>query len=378
MEGVKKLFPALSSGVVYLDSAASTQKPAVVLDTMRDFAAGDYANVHRGLYPLAARADAAYNAARERTAEFFNAGKDGVVWTGGTTDAINLVANSYGAGDKVIVSYAEHHSNLLPWQKCRLEIMPGFDLAWLRRNIKGAKILAVTGQSNVLGARVPVEEMAEIAHKAGAKILVDAAQMAAHFAVDFGRLGVDFMALSSHKLYGPTGLGVLLGRREALEELRPYRMGGDMVKSADYMAAEYQPPPCKFEAGTQPIIETQGFRAALDFMAKLGMGRIERHARELTALAVEKLTSVKGLRMISSSESVGLVSFVVEGVSNYDLGAILGAKGVCVRVGHHCAEPLYRSLGLSGSIRASFGVYNDAADVESLHLALRESLKALA
>jgi cysteine desulfurase/selenocysteine lyase len=375
MEGIRKLFPLLDGGIVYLDSAASAQKPRMVLDAMRDFAAADYANVHRGLYPLAQRADTLYSEARERMAQFFNAEKGEVVWTSGTTDAINLVANSYSPEDKIIISDAEHHSNILPWQKCKLEVMPDFDPKWLRANIKGAKLLAITGQSNVLGARTPIEEMVEIAHKAGAKVLVDAAQLAAHFAIDFKNLGADFVALSSHKLYGPTGLGVLLGKN--LDELKPYRLGGDMVKSVDCHSAVYMPAPEKFEAGTQPIIETQGFKAALDFMFELGLKNIEHHARDLTLYAGEKLREIKNLRIISSPDSVGIISFVIDGASNYDIGSLLGVKGVCVRVGHHCAEPLHRKLGCAGSIRASFGVYNTREDVERLHAALLESLKVL-
>jgi len=378
MQGVKELFPLLGGGTAYLDSAASAQKPKPVLDAMVDFVRDDYANVHRGLYPLAQRADLLYTEARERVARFFGVDASEVVWTSGTTDAINLVANSFGTDDKVIVGDAEHHSNLLPWQKCKLEIMPDFDLKWLESNIGGAKLLAITGQSNVLGARAPIEEMTEIAHKAGAKILVDAAQMAAHFAIDFKDLGADFMALSSHKLYGPTGLGVLIGRYDALVELKPYRLGGDMVESADYRSFAPRKPPEKFEAGTQPIIETQGFKAALDFMSELGMKNIEAHARDLTCLAYEKLGAIKNLRIISSPDSVGIVAFVVEGISNYDIGSLLGAKGVCVRVGHHCAEPLHKKLGYAGSIRASFGVYNDSADIDRLHAALVESIKVLA
>jgi cysteine desulfurase/selenocysteine lyase len=302
-----------------------------------------------------------------------------------TTEAANLLASSFGPEDTVITTEAEHHSNLLPWIKsgAKVKFIPilgdgSLDYGWLEKNIAGAKIVAVSGQSNVIGVRNDIERIAETAHGAGALAFVDAAQLVVHHGLDARASGVDFAAFSGHKIYGPTGIGVLYGKRKLLEAMDPWQVGGDTIETASLAGAKYLPPPMRFEAGTQPLIEAHGLALAMDFMDELGMDDIERESAELTAYARGLLSEIKGMRMISHPHSNGIISFAVDGASPFDIGAMLGAKNICVRAGLHCAEPLHRRLGIDGSVRMSLGVYNDKPDIDAFIKGLREALHALA
>lgn len=396
MNGIKKLFPMFENneGLVYLDSGASSQKPKPVIDGMADMYGHDYANIHRGLYGISLRASELYDEARRKVAEFIGASDPReIVFTKGTTEAANLLAYSFGRGlkegDAIVVSEAEHHSNFLPWARLRdekgvaLEILPllpdgEFDYGWLEKNMpKGVKLVAVTGQSNVIGVPTDVGRICRAAHKAGAKAFIDAAQLAVHSPIDVKAMDADFLAFSGHKVYGPTGIGVLFGRRRLLESLPPYQLGGDMVDRVGMDKAVWRGMPEKFEAGTPPIVEAHGLGLAMDFVREFGMDDIERRSMELTAYAAGRLREIDGIRMLSGRRSNGIATFVMDGASSFDVGAILGEKGVCVRVGRHCAEPLHARLGVADSIRASFGIYNDEEDADKLVDALKDALRIL-
>ncbi|MDR1008945.1 MAG: aminotransferase class V-fold PLP-dependent enzyme [Rickettsiales bacterium] len=388
---LKDSFPifAANADLVYLDSGASAHKPASMIDGMMDFLARDYANIHRGLYPLAERATAAYDSARAKVARFLNADVGEVVFTRSTTDGINLLATVFGRSltseDEVFISASEHHSNLLPWQNtpAKLRIIPvlpdcSLDLDWLAANIgPHAKIVSITGQSNVLGLQTDIGAAAAIVHSVGAKIIIDAAQLAVHASIDVKALDIDFLAFSGHKVYGPTGIGVLYGKRALLEALPPYQYGGDMVESCTLERARFMPPPQRFEAGTPPLAEAVGLGLAIDFMESVGLENIARESLNLTHYAIKKLAEIHGCRLISSPIANGTVSFSIEGVSPFDVAAILGKKNICVRAGFHCAEPLHKALGLPGSLRVSLGVYNDSDDIDKFIEALKKVVKIL-
>lgn len=394
MKNNKIFFPifANSPGLVYLDSAASAQKPASVTGGMKHMMENAYANIHRGIYKLSIEASALYDDARKKVAGFIGADAGEVVFTRGTTEAINLAAYSFagkfGAGDKVIVGGAEHHSNILPWLRLRergveVEFIPvlpdgALDLEWLEKNIsESVRLVAVSGQSNVIGLVNDAALVCAIAHEHGAKVIVDAAQMAAHAKIDVRGMGADFLAFSAHKIYGPTGIGVLWGRRELLESMEPYQLGGDMVESVALDNIVYRDPPGKFEAGTALIVEAHGLGLAIDFLSGLGMERVERESLELTLMAREKLSGIDGIRFLSHPQANGLVSFAIDGVSPFDIATLLAEAGVCVRAGMHCAEPLHASLGFGGSVRASFGVYNDEDDIGALAAGLKKAMEIL-
>ncbi|MDR2098877.1 MAG: cysteine desulfurase [Rickettsiales bacterium] len=379
--------------MVYLDSGASAQKPSAVIDGMRDVMENSYANIHRGLYGMSLAASELYDEARAKAAAFIGAPSPReIVFTKGTTEAVNLVAHSFGRslakGDAVIVSEAEHHSNLLPWMRIRdeagieLRFMPllpdgEFDYEWLSKNLGGAKLVAVTGQSNVIGVPTDVGLVCRLAHKAGARVFVDAAQMAVHSPLDVAAADADFLAFSGHKIYGPTGIGVLYGKLDLLREMPPYQLGGDMVDRVGIEKAVWRGVPEKFEAGTPPIVEAAGLGLAFDFINEFGMEKIERESLELTMYAAGKLRGIGGLRILSGARANGIVTFVADGASSFDIGTLLGEKNVCVRVGRHCAEPLHSRLGVTDSVRASFGIYNDAEDVDKFVGALEKVLAML-
>jgi cysteine desulfurase/selenocysteine lyase len=369
--------------VTYLDSAASAQKPAVVLDRLRDFYTRDYANIHRGVYPLSERSTEAYEAARERVARFLHAKPEEIVFTKGATESINLVAYSFGErflkpGDKVLVSALEHHANIVPWQQLRdrrgttLDVIPidgngDVDLDSYRRKLDGAKLVCITAVANTLGTVTPLKEIIALAHQAGAKVLVDAAQGAPHLKLDVAALDCDFLAFTGHKVYGPDGVGVLFGKAELLSEMPPWQTGGDMIRTVTFEKTLFAESPRRFEAGTPPIGAAIGLATALDFIEGIGFEKIGAHDRALAGYAVYKLTEIPGLKLIGKpKQRSGIVSFVLDGIHPHDIGTLLGSAGVCVRTGHHCAQPLMEQLGIQGTVRASFAVHSHAGEVDRL------------
>jgi cysteine desulfurase/selenocysteine lyase len=391
-------FPLLASrDLVYLDSAASAQKPKIVLDRMRQFYETSYANIHRAVYPLSEAATEAYEGARARVARFLGApSPDSIVFTRNATEAVNLVANSFGGsrlgkGDRILVTMLEHHANIVPWQLLRdrlgLELLVApidgagnLDLdAFDRLLTQKPKLVAATAASNALGTRTPITDMAARAHSAGAIMVVDAAQAAPHGAIDVSAWDCDFLVFTGHKLYGPDGIGVLYGKPDLLAGMPPWQGGGDMIRTVTFARTEFADPPQRFEAGTPPIGPAIGLAAAIDFIEALGWDRIEAHDRALTRHALDRLREIPGIRPIGAPrDRIGIVSFTLDGVHPHDVGSLLGERGVCVRTGHHCAQPLMDHLGLPGTVRASFGVHNDASDIDRLADALVAARQILA
>ena len=385
-------FPILSrvddgKPLVYLDSAATAQKPAVVIDRMAELQRRSNANIHRGVYPLAQEATDAFEGARRTIAGWIGAAYEETLFAKNVTEAINLVAYSWGrrnvgAGDRVLITQMEHHSNIVPWQLLCQEVGAtleyvevtddGFlDMQSLDAGLsRGPKLVAVAHVSNVLGTVNPIDEITRRAHDAGALVLVDGAQAVPHYRVDVKALGVDFYGFTGHKLYGPTGIGVLYGRRELLEEMPPFLGGGDMISSVDFQESRWNVLPWKFEAGTSPFTEAAGLGTAVEWFAALGTDNVVAHERDLTAYALERLAEVPGLRVIGPStagEHRGTaVSFAIEGVHPHDVAEIVARDNICIRAGHHCAQPLMRRLGVPATSRASFGVHNSRADVDKL------------
>ena len=393
---IRRDFPILATKVygkplVYLDNAASAQKPRVVVDTERDVYEKGYANIHRGVHWLSVHATDAYDAAREKARRFLNASlASEIVFVRGTTEAINLVAQTYGrsrvgAGDAVLITGLEHHSNIVPWQMlcaekgARLDVAPiddagDVDLDALERLLTPrTRIVSVAHLSNALGTVVPVRRIAELAHARGIPVLVDGAQSAPRMPVDVQELGCDFYALSSHKLYGPTGVGVLYGRAELLDAMPPYQGGGDMIRSVTFEKTTYAAPPHKFEAGTPNIAGGIAFGAALDYVTAIGLDRIAAHERDLLDDATEKLSAIEGLRIVGTAkEKAGVLSFVLEGVHPHDIGTVLDREGIAIRTGHHCAQPVMDRYGLPATARASFGLYNTRGEVDALAAAIHK------
>jgi cysteine desulfurase / selenocysteine lyase len=373
--------------LVYLDSGATSQKPAAVIDALSAYLSGHNANVHRGVYALAQEADAAYDGARKRVAGFAGWESRTTIFTKNVTEAINLVAYAWGRtnvgpGDAVLITQMEHHANIVPWQVlCRER---GAQLRYLEIDERGelsleqldrelargdVKLVAFTHVSNVLGTIVPVAEMTARIRAAGALSLVDGAQAVPHMPVDATALGADFYAWTGHKALGPTGIGVLHGRAEIMEEMQPFLTGGDMIASVDFDGATWNELPFKFEAGTPPIAEAVGLGAAVDYLSALGMERVRAHERELTGYLLDRLQEVPGLRFVGPPEAEnrgGLVSFTIEGMHAHDIAELASRGGVCIRAGHHCAQPLMRCLGVGATARASVGVYNEPSDVDAL------------
>jgi cysteine desulfurase / selenocysteine lyase len=372
-------FPVLAQeGLVYLDSAATSQTPRQVIEAMDRYYNAYRASIHRGVYPLAAEATEAYELAREKVAAFTNSTAGETVFTKNGTEALNLVAYTAGLGrdDTVVVTRMEHHSNIVPWQLqgCRLEWVDIDDDGLLRLDqldealAKGPKIVAVTHVSNVLGTVNPIADIARRTHEAGALIVVDGMQAVPHMPVDFKALDVDFYAWTGHKAYGPTGIGVLHGRRELLEALPPFIGGGHMIARVTEEGTTYADPPARFEAGTMMVAEAIGLGAATDFLSGIGMDAVWEHSRDVVGYALERLREVPGLTLYGPGlEHRGSVaSFSVEGVHPHDVAEILGREGVCVRAGHACAQPLMRRLGVSATTRASFAVHSTHEEVDRL------------
>ena len=391
---LKADFPVLSNGVHFLDSGASSQKPIPVLEAMDHFARTSYANVHRGAYQLSVAATEAYESARTRVASFIGATDDReVVFTRGATTALNMVAFGWGLehlrpGDRIMSTEIEHHSNLVPWQMVAkrtgavLDHIPmtddfRLDLdAYEKKLGPDVKMVAVTGMSNVLGILPPVRRIADLAHQHGARVVVDAAQMVPHSGVDVTELGADFVAFSSHKMLGPTGIGILWGRLDALEETEPFEGGGEMISDVTLFESTWAEIPHRFEAGTPPIIEAVGLHAAIDYLDAIGMDQVFQHDRELTEIALDRLSDVPGVQIQGPrgmEDRGGVVSMTMEGIHAHDLATILDDGGVAIRAGHHCAKPLMRRMGVTATARASFYVYNDEEDVDALVRGLRRA-----
>jgi len=392
---VRADFPALHQQVngrplVYLDNAATTQKPQAVLDALLGFYSRDCANVHRGVHALSQRATDAYEGARETVARFLNARPREIVFTRGTTEAINLVAYSYGSrlspGDEILITELEHHSNIVPWQMlaertgARLRVAPIDDRGEIIleefQHLLGprTRIVAVAHVSNALGTVNPVEEICRLAHTYGARVLVDGAQAVPHLAVDVRALDCDFYAFSGHKIYGPTGIGVLFGRWELLEAMPPYQGGGDMIRSVTFEKTLYNDPPYRFEAGTPHIAGAIGLAAAIEYVTRLGLEEIRRHEQQLLEAATRALEEIPGVRIVgTAAHKAAVVSFVLDGVHPHDVATVLDHEGVAVRAGHHCAQPLMERFGLPATTRASFALYNTLEEVDALARAVRRA-----
>ena len=401
IEAVRGQFPILGRSVkgralVYLDNAATTQKPQSVIDAITGYYAGYNANIHRGIHTLAEEATAAFEATRETARAFLNAAStDEIIFTRGTTEGINLVASSWGRanlqpGDEIILSTLEHHSNIVPWQMIAAEkgavikVVPiddngvfQFD-AFEKLLSDRTRIVSIVHVSNALGLINPVEAVIRAAHAKGALVLVDGAQSTVHLDIDVQSLDCDFFACSAHKCYGPTGVGILYGKRRLLEDMPPYQGGGEMIREVSFRGTTYNDLPYKFEAGTPNIADVVATRAALDFMTGLGKSAMRAHEDELVAYASERMREIPGLRIIGDVPGkVSVVSFVIEGIHPQDIGILLDNQGVAIRTGHHCTQPLMERLGLPGTNRASFAVYNTRGEVDALVTALEKARKML-
>ncbi len=390
VNAVRRDFPILSTTVydrplIYLDNAATTQKPLCVLDAMRHEYLNANANVHRGVHYLSQQATELHEAARETVRRFINAGKtEEVVFTRGTTESINLVASSFceefmKEGDEIIVSVMEHHSNIVPWQLqaarrgVAVRVIPMNDEgeldmeAYAGMFTERTKIVSVAHVSNVLGTVNPVREMIRIAHSHGVPVLVDGAQSTPHFKVDVQELDCDFFAFSGHKIYGPTGIGVLYGKEEWLDRMPPYQGGGEMIESVTFEKTVFQSLPFKFEAGTPDYIATHGLAVALDYVNDIGLENISSHERELTSYCMEQMRSIDGIALFGTSEHKdAVVSFLVGDIHHLDMGTLLDRLGIAVRTGHHCAQPVMQRYGIQGAVRASFAMYNTKDEIDAL------------
>jgi len=388
---VRRDFPVFETnpGLVFLDSGASAQKPRQVIDYLADFYRTDYANIHRGVYRLSAKSTELYEAARETVRRFLGAPDvREIVFTRNATEAINLVAASWGdtfvgEGDEIVISELEHHANIVPWQMlrdrtgCRLRVAPidetgGLDLAALEALLgPRTRLVAVTHLANAIGTLVPVETVARLAHGVGAKLLVDGSQAAPRLPVDVQSIGCDFYVFTGHKVYGPTGSGVLWARKEILDAMPPYQTGGDMIREVTFEKTTFQEPPARFEAGTPDIAAVVGLAKAIEYVEGLGRDAILEHEEALTGYGVDRLSAMPGVRLVGAGQRrLAILSFEVERVHPHDLATILDQHKVAVRAGHHCAQPLMDKLGLAATTRASLGVYNDERDIDALAAAI--------
>ena len=375
-------FPGID-GWHYLDTAATAQKPRVVIDAMARALGQDYATVHRGVYARSAHMTLAFEAARQRVARFIGApSQNEIVFVRGATEAINLVAHSWGsvlkAGDRILLSQLEHHSNIVPWQLLRDRIGIEIDVCPLTAegeiDLDAAealltprhKLVALAHVSNVLGSVLDAKRAAKLAHNVGAKLLLDGCQAVPHMPVNVADLGCDFYVFSAHKLYGPTGIGVLWAKAELLDAMPPWQGGGAMIDRVTFERTTYAPPPARFEAGTPAIAEAIALTAAIDYVEGIGLSAIHAHEAALVTAAREAMSQINSIRLFGPTNAAGIISFAVEGVHPHDVGTILDEEGVAIRAGHHCAQPLMDHLGVPATARASFGLYNDLDDVTAL------------
>jgi cysteine desulfurase / selenocysteine lyase len=402
VERIREDFPILRQRVngkplIYLDNAATAQKPQAVIDAVSRFYSSQNANIHRGVHRLSEQATAAYDAVREKTARFLNArSSTEVIFTRGTTDSINLVAQSYGRtflrpGDEILITGMEHHSNIVPWQLVAeqtgavLRAVPitdsgELDLASFGRLLgERTRLVSIVHLSNALGTINPVKQLIAATHERGVPVLLDGAQSAPHLGVDVQDLDCDFFAFSGHKVYGPTGVGVLYGKASLLERMPPYQGGGDMIATVTVERSTWAPVPAKFEAGTPMIAEVIGLGAALDYVAGIGQHRIAEWEHQLLSTATERLRGIPGLRFIGTArDKASVLGFVLEGVHPHDVGTILDDEGIAIRAGHHCAQPVMQHFGIAGTARISFAFYNTMNEIDSVAAALGRVRKMLA
>ena len=401
IDQIRADFPVLHQQVnkaplVYFDNAATTQKPKAVMDALTAYYEQDNANIHRGIHTLAERATTAYELTRKKLAAFLNApSTDQIIFTSGTTAGINLVAQTFGRanvgkGDQIIVSNLEHHSNIVPWQMiaeekgAEIKVIPVSDEGVLDiEALKGllnpkVKLVAVNHVSNAIGTINPISEIISLAHAFGAKVLIDGAQSVAHLAVDVQALDLDFFVFSAHKLFGPTGVGVLYGKRELLEAMPPYQGGGEMIKEVSFSGTTYNELPYKFEAGTPNIADVIAFGAALDYVQAIPAEALAAQEEALLDYATQKLQSIPGLRIVGTApEKIAVISFVVDGVHPQDIGVLLDKFGIAIRTGHHCAQPLMQRYDLVGTCRASFSFYNTFEEIDRFVSCLEKTLQML-
>lgn len=390
VEKIRKEFPVLHQQVngrelVYLDNAATNQKPKRVIDALVEYYSSYNANIHRGIHTLAEKATKAYEQTRETARDFIHAASsEEIIFTRGVTESINLVAATYGKafvneGDEIIISALEHHSNIVPWQfvceekKATLKVIPvttegELDLNVFKQHLSSrTKIVAVNHASNSLGTINPVKEIIRLAHEAGAVVLIDGAQAGAHITIDVQDLDCDFYCLSSHKMYGPTGAGILYGRKELLEKMPPYQGGGEMIRDVTFEKTTYNDLPYKFEAGTPNIADVIAFRHAMEFILELGRENIAAHEKSLLDYATARISKLESVTPVgTAANKVGVVAFTVKGIHHFDVGQMLDARGIAVRTGHHCTQPLMDCYGIEGTVRASFAVYNTKKEIDQL------------
>jgi cysteine desulfurase/selenocysteine lyase len=402
IERIKRDFPILDQKIhgkklVYLDNAATSQKPRAVIDALVRYYEHDNANIHRGVHTLSVRATEAHDEARETVRCFIQAASaDEIIFVRGATEAVNLVAETYGRanvgeGDEVLITAMEHHSNIVPWQmlceekRAHLRVAPINDAGEIELDVFEkmlsplTRIVAVAHVSNALGTVNPIRKIVQLAHAHDVPVLVDGAQAVPHLPVDVQALGCDFYAFSGHKVYGPTGIGVLYGKEEFLADMPPYQGGGDMISSVTFEKTTYNVVPYKFEAGTPDIAGAIGLGAALEYVSKLGMDRITAHEHDLLMYATDKVGAVPGVRLIGTArERAGVLSFVMDGVHPHDLGTILDREGIAIRTGHHCAQPVMDRFGIPATARASFAVYNTRQDVDALVEGMRKAHEVFA
>jgi cysteine desulfurase/selenocysteine lyase len=401
VEKIRQDFPILHQEIngkplVYLDNAATTQKPKVVIDALSKYYESINANIHRGIHTLAEKATAEYEKTRETIRQFVNARfTEEIIFTRGTTEGINLIAGTFGqanvkAGDEIIISTMEHHSNIVPWQMlceakgARLRVIPINEQGeiileeYAKLLNERTKLVSIVHVSNALGTINPVKQVIELAHAKGIKVLVDGAQASSHLLVDVQDLDADFYVFSAHKLYGPTGIGVLYGKKELLEAMPPYHGGGEMIKEVTFEKTTYNELPYKFEAGTPNIADTIAFRAAIEYVNKHGKETLAAYENELLQHATEKLSEIEGLRIVGTAkEKISVVSFVIDGVHHQDLAILLDNEGIAIRTGHHCAQPLMNRFGILGTSRVSFSFYNTKEEIDRLISALRRAIRML-
>ena len=401
IQKIRADFPVLDqrvngSPLIYFDNAATTQKPKSVIDALSHYYALDNANIHRGLHALAERATTAYELTRTKIKEFINApSSDQIILTAGTTGSINLVAQTFGRanfskGDKILISNLEHHSNIVPWQMIAeekgaiIEVIPVdergvLDLEAFRNLLDASvKLVAVNHVSNAIGTINPIAEMIQLAHAHGAKVMIDGAQSIAHLDIDVQALDIDFFAFSAHKLFGPTGVGVLYGKRELLESMPPYQGGGEMIKEVSFEGTTYNELPYKFEAGTPNIADVIALSAAIDYVNALSKEALFTQELALLAYATEQLSTIPGLKIIgTASDKIAVISFVIDGLHPQDIGVLLDKFGIAIRTGHHCVQPLMKRFGLLGTCRASFAFYNTFEEIDLFVKALRRTINML-